>query len=219
MRKVEDFAKYKALFLPVIFITGILFSGLFFLRPKIFEIFEIQKKIVKERKTLADLTKKATTLEGLDEAELTEKTEVLLKALPPEKNVANILLAFKVLGSQAGISLQEVQIDSEDTIFLKIQGPLENIISFMEKIETSYPLMRIEEVAVSSKEEGPTQAAIKVKFFFLSLPQTLGPVEVPLSLITPQEEKIYQEISKFTPVLTEENLPPVGGGKENPFAF
>ncbi len=219
MRKVEDFAKYKAFFLPVILIIGILFASLFFLRPKIFEIFELQKKVTKERKTLAELTKKAATLEGLDEVELTEKTEVLLKVLPPEKDVANILLTFKVLGSQAGISLQEVQIDSEDTISLKIQGQMEKAISFMEKIETSYPLMRLEEATISSKEENQTQATIKVKFFFLPLPKTLGSVDSPVSLVTPQEEKIYQEISKFTPVLIEENLPPVGGGKENPFAF
>jgi len=233
MRKLENFAKYtaalrppiipfeyyKAFFLSIFLITGILFTSLFFLRPKIFEILEIQKKINKERKMLADLTQKAATLEGLDEIELTEKTEVLLKALPPEKDVANILLTFKVLGSQAEITLQGIQVDSGDTFSLKIEGGTEKIIRFMERIETSYPLMKLEEIAVSSREGSSTQATAKVQAFFLPLPQALGSVESPLSLVTPQEEKIYQDLLRFTPVLTEEDMQTIQSGKENPFTF
>ena len=123
MRKVEDFTKYKAFFLPVIFIIVIFFTGIFFLRPKIFETFELKKKVAGERKTLANLTQKAAFLEGLDEVELMEKTEVLLKALPPEPNIANILITLKVLGLESGITIQGIQVDSKATISLKIYWP------------------------------------------------------------------------------------------------
>ncbi|MGB9706995.1 MAG: hypothetical protein ACPLXP_02920, partial [Microgenomates group bacterium] len=140
-------------------------------------------------------------------------------ALPPEKDVANILLTLKLLSTQQGITLQRVQIDPGETLSLKIEGSPEKITGFMEKIETVLPLMKLEETSISFKEEGLLEATVKVKVSFLPLPKELGAMESPLPLITSQEEKIYQEVANFNSVLTEESLPPVQSGKENPFAF
>jgi len=222
MRRFDNLAnyiKYKGAFLPIFLIIAVILVSLFFLRSKIFEIFETQKIIKKEKETLADLTKKVAILQGLDEFELTEKTEVLLRVLPPEKDVVNILSTLKALSSQTGVVLGGIKFEGEDTLSLKVQGDSEKIISFMEKIEKTYPLMRLEDVSISFEEEGRIESFLKVKTFFSPLPTKLDSLESPLALITPQEEKIYAEVVQLTSPLTEESLETVQSGKDNPFSF
>jgi len=90
--------------------------------------------------------------------------------------------------------------------------------SFIEKIRTTYPLMKIGDLNFSL-EEGLLQAGLNFKAFFLSLPKEIGIIENPLPLITSPEEKIYQEVSKFTSPLSESATPYIQVGKENPFAL
>ena len=200
--------------------AGFLFSFLFFLKPKISEIFDLRKKINQEKNTLANLTQKVAALNGLDEFELEKKTEVLLKALPPEKDVVILLLTLRVLSSQEEVTLRGIQIDpKEDSVTsLKIEGEQGKIINFLGKIETSYPLMKLEDVVLSfSKNEKLIEGKIALQTFFQPLPKTLGSIESPLLPITPEEEKSYEKVSKFNQVLIEKDLEPVQTGKENPF--
>jgi len=220
MGEFKTFIKYKNVLLLLILAAGFIFSFFFFLKPKILEIFDFRKKINQEKNTLAALTQKVAALNGLDELELERKTEVLLKALPPEKDIVTLLLTFKVLSSQEGVTLKGVKIDPDENAAtsLEIEGEQEKIMNFLEKIKTSYPLMKPEDVALSyHKNENLIEGKIVFRTFSQPLPKSLGSIESPLLPITPEEEKSYEEISKFNSVVIEKDLEPVQTGKENPF--
>lgn len=205
----------------------ILLSGVFFLKPKITEILRFRKEISGQKKTLAQLTQKAAFLEGLDEVELEEKSEYLLKFLPAEKDVPRAMAAVKFLGSQAETGITKIGVDLNEqkganlpffTFSLTTVGTAEKIINLLEKIESSSPFMKVDKIEVSFKEgEEQVSADIQLKNFFLPLPKDLGSVESPLVPITKEEEKIYEESLNFTPVLSEEEWVPVPAGKENLF--
>lgn len=214
------FLKYKNIFLLFFLVAAFLFSSIFFLKPKVSEIFDFRRKINQRKRTLAVLTQKVATLNGLDEFELEKKAETLLRVLPSEKDIVTLLLTLKALSFREGVTIRGIQIDPrEDSVTsLKIEGEKEKIINFLKRVQTSYPLMKLEEVILSfSKDEEPIEAKIVIQTFFQPLPKDLGDVDSPLLPIAPEEEKSYEEVSKFNQVIIEEDLGPVQTGKENPF--
>lgn len=230
MRNPENnLAEYKFLLLPILLIVAIFSTSLVFLKPKISEILEIQKKISQDRKKLTLMTPKVAALEGLNEVELSAKAELSLKALPSEKDIPNILLTLKTLGSQAGINLKQIQVDPGKlspveempplTFSLMVEGEEEKIRTFLERAELTFPLMKVEKISISAQGESPDEASLSLNVFFLPLPQTFGAVESSLPVISPQEDEAYQLLSKFKPVLSDESYFTVQTGKENPFAF
>jgi len=228
MTNTDVIKKYKNFLIQIFLVGLIIFSGWFFLRPKIADIFQMRKKLNKERERLAKLTQKETFLESLDEYELTTKTRLLLKILPAEKDVILPWTTLRHLASQFNLRIKSIQVDLGDesrgklstiVFSLKVKGDKENIKKFIEKIKVTYPLMKIEELSVSLKTESELETALKIKTFFLPLPTEIGKIEEPLSLITPAEEKAYREVSIFSSPLKEEVIPAFPSGKENPFAL
>lgn len=230
MEELEDLArKHKLALRPTFIFLAILFISLYFLKPKILEIFEFRQKVTHERKVLAELTKKVASLESLDKTELSQKTGIVLRLLPPEKDVPTFLLSLKALSSQTGVNIKEIKVDPGKlailkegipvlTFTIKTEGELDNTKEFLRKIEATVPLIRIESVSFSSEKGVLNEAVLTLDGFFLPLPKTIGAPESPLPLISSQEEEAYQKLSGFSPPFTEEGVS-VQSGKENPFSL
>lgn len=229
MKKTEDFNKYRNFFIKALIIGGIIFSGVFFLYPRAKEIPESRRAIAEEKEKLAKLTQKAEFLESLDENELANKTQFLLKVLPPEKDVVLIISSLKALCAQLNLQIDSFQINlsgessssglSSISFSLRIVGDKEGLNNLIERIKTTYPLIDLEGLDISLEEGNLLQATIKIKAFFLELPKEMGKTENPLPLINPEEEKFYYQVSNFTSPLLQEASYSVPLGKENPFTL
>lgn len=223
---MENLKNYKNYFIPAIIFLVILFTGLVFLSPNLIKVIQIQKRINSERSILAQLTGKLSQLQAIDENGLTSKTEVLLKIIPPEKDVSVILSSLKNLSSISNLNLKGVQLDPGDLandnqmlISLKLEGPVEGLKQFLEKIKLASPLMRPKSITTSYQESG-NEMDLVLETFFLAFPQTLGAVDSPLPEISPDEEKVYQKASSFElPSSEVDNSLIQPSGKENPFSF
>lgn len=219
----------------LIIIAGVIFSSLFVLRPKVEEIFQLRNEETVLREKLAKLTKKLNTLRGLDQKELENRASTALKTLPAELDPSYTLFIVRTLANDAGIEIEDISFSSfstaTDTSKLKKSktaglpsleltfngsGGLDQYQSFLEKIKGTIPLIRAIKVAADTREGWQMEAKINFEAYFLPLPTTLGEAEKPIEVINDKEEKIYQEILKFTP-LPQEELPLVPAGKENPF--
>jgi hypothetical protein len=230
MIKTDFINKYKNFLIPVFLIVSIIFSGWNFLLPKIIDIFQMRKTINEEKRKLIKLTEKEAFLESLDEYELIEKTQLLLKILPSEKDIILPWATLKSLASQFNLKTESIQVDLGDdklntglsTVVFSLRvnaNNKENIREFIEKIKVTRPLMEIEDLSIYFKTESESEANLKIKIFFLGLPKEIGKVEDPLSLLTTEEERVYQKVSEFSSPLEEEFTPSPTLGKENPFAL
>jgi len=229
MIKTEGVGKYKNFLIKFLLIVIIMFSGWIFLRPKITDIFQMRKNLKEEKEKLTKLTQKEALLESLDEYELTTKTQFLLKILPSQKDVLLPLATLRSLADQLNLRVSSIQVNLSEInssnqlssigFSLKIEGDRESIKEFIGKIRVTYHLMKIEDLNFSLKGVSESETTLKIKTFFLSLPKEIGKIEDPLSLITPVEEKVYQEVSIFSSPLREEFAPSVPVGKENPFVL
>ena len=221
--------KFKAILLPVLVLLIVVFASLFFLRPKVSEIFKLRDSLAKNKESLARLTQKLASLEGLSQTELTAKTKTVTKVLPIEKDVPLILATLKTLATQTGVDLVEIKAepgelstDSDRLSFLAFElgfgGERNKLKDLLKEIEQVVPLMRIEEV-VFFQSESLVEMSLNLNALFLPLPEKLASIETPVALLVPQEEKTYQELVEFKSVSVSTGLPLVPSGKENPFAF
>lgn len=233
---IEKKKELRPFLIPGVIAIFILVSGLLLIRPRIGEIFSIQKDLKKEEKKLAQLTAKTAALEGLDQVELSEKAEIATKALPTEKDLPLILSALKVLAAENNIELLSLQVKPGElatpstqekkeelpllSFKIEVSGQISDFKEFLAKLVKIAPLMRAKSVAIETEEMGGSfKANISLDSPFLPPPVSLGLPEEPLPQITTKEETVYQKLAGLDFSLREEELPVVPAGKENPFVF
>lgn len=126
--------------------------------------------------------------------------------------------------SKVGSSLQDFEITFD------IKGEFSNISQFFNRLEKIAPLMRLEDTVLSfssskteekkeEKEEETipvSRAAITVRVFYQSLPETLGSVDKPLPKFASYQEKIFNEISQFQ-IFEFKVVPMIVEGRSDPF--
>lgn len=212
-------SKQSFLFSGFVLILVVLVS-LFWLRPKVVDIVKANRDLTAGRKTLAELTKKVTTLDGLSKPELSDKVDLALKILPLEKDVPTTLSTLKKVALNNELIVNEISIpevgeiasSSAETktsknikeealpslsVKLTLIGSREKIINFFNQVETTAPLMKVSGLAISQKNEGTDESLIEVRTYFLPLPKTIGKLEQAVLPVTSQEEKIFNELSSF----------------------
>ena len=240
MKETKKIEQYQPFFLPLVILISLILTSFFFLKPKITESLKIGRQLSSSKKRLAQLTQKAADLKGLDKAELMAKSEVLLEALPTEKNLPQLLLTFRNLAQEANINLLKVQVSpgelatlsaqaqsksyqKTDVPFLAfslaLEGESENVKDFLDKIQSSLPFILVEKVNLAQEENEHQSLALSLNTFFLALPTQLGQLEKPLVLMTSEEEKTYQQLDDYQLVVAEESIFTTPSGRENPFSF
>lgn len=230
----SNIPKYRFLAVPTLIGLIILVLTLTLLLPKISQILKLRQTLAQEKVRLSKLSQKVADLEGLDESELSVKANFLINSLPAEKDVPLIFASLKSLSSQTGVTLESIEVAPGELSTVsagrKTKGPpvlsfevsthgaMEAMKNFLKQVESTIPVMQIIDVSLKSTG-GEAEADILLDTYFLALPKTLGALETPLVKITPNEELVYKEITRFTTPLTEEALPSVVTGKENLFSF
>jgi Tfp pilus assembly protein PilO len=228
------FNKYRYLAFPAVVGLIILILTVIILIPSIKQIIQKRQALTQEKETLAKLTQKVADLEGLDPIELANKTDVVVKSLPAEKDVPRILATLSILATESGVMIESVKVapGALSTVSgqekakekpalsfeISIKGAMVAIRDFLDRISSTVPVMQINEAFLSGDEE-ERRAEVSFDAYFLPLPKTLGLPENPLAKITSDEEIAYKKIERFYFPLAAEILPSVGSGKENLFSF
>lgn len=241
----------KKTFLPVGFselaipggaIFMVIILTLFFLLPKGREIFELKKKTDLQNTELKVLAGKLIDLQTLSEAEMAESSEILIEALPAQKDFYKSLGLLKKLASQNNVSLVAFELSPGEisTAPATFQSPVsfmaikfsftssfENFRSFLENLEKSLPLSQIELIkfdlfsATSSAginlEAWPGEMVVKTAF--APLPKTLGSVQSPLAKISSKDQTLIEKLKAYHLFIPESLLEESAVGKENPFPF
>ena len=229
--------------LPMIVLVIIILGGVFLLKPKITNIINSRREIAGNRKILADLTEKVSLLQGLSKPELTDKTDLVLKVLPAEKNVAQTMSVIKKIALNNELIVSELTIAevgeiasgssvpsrfSKDeilpslTVQLTLSGAREKIVNFLTQVKATAPLMKVSGLSISQKIEGLDEAVIDIKSYYLPLPKTLNKAEQVVAPVTTQEETVFDKLNTFSLINEEEITTPStlpSGGKLDLFSY
>lgn len=234
--KLAELSKFQSFLFPVVVVVLILVSAMTILKPKLSDLLETRRDLAKQKRDLAQLTQKVAILEGYDQNELQTRTDQINKVLPREKDGPLILATIRTLVSDYNLELSSLTIEVGEiatesaeskrkeelvpslAIQLSISGGIENLYDFLEAIESTAPLMRIDTISIA-REGSTAESKIQLFSYYLAEPKDIGKVGRQIVPITPEEEEVYQELSRYQPTSVGTELPYVGSGKENPFTF
>jgi Tfp pilus assembly protein PilO len=228
----------KPFLLPALIIFLILVVTVFVLKPRVEVMTKSRQQLTKDKKILADLTKKLATLEGLAKVEFSEKTDIALAVLPAEKDVPSNLAVIKNVALNNGLIVNDITISEvgeiatvssesklkKDAILpsfklnVSLTGSMEMIKNFISQIQSTAPLMEVKNVSLSQKKTESPETKMEIEAYFLPFPKTLGKPEQQLIAITSGEEKIFSRINDFTFLKGQQILPNLPVGKENLFS-
>jgi Tfp pilus assembly protein PilO len=237
--KIPDLSHFRPFLFPVVVVVLMTLSGVLILKPKMTAFLDLRKDLAEQKKELAILSQKVAVLEGYDQNELQNRADFTLKVLPAEKNAPLVLATVRSLISEHSLTLSDLTIGvgslstesakvktkAEEkegipsfSISLSFSGALSDLYRFLTAIESTLPLMRIEELSFS--REGQTiEADLDLVSFYLVLPQSLGKTDRQIEPLTSEEEKVYLEINQYSSPKGSVSFPYVTSGKENPFTY
>lgn len=217
--------------IPVFVGTAIFIFTITIFRSTLTSIAKLRLENKRAEKRLSILERKRQLLQSLDKEEVSRRVKDLEKVFPSEKPALNLIASLSRLALDnnvvfSGIELKPGRIDRPEQekrrldkgsissgklhsflISFNIEGGYDNIISFVNGLEKTAPLMRIDDVALAS---GGTIALLKVKVYYQSLPETLGPIDQEVPLLSQKEKVVLEEIADYQQPEVVQLTAPVG---------
>lgn len=231
--------KQKIIFQLIVLVLLILLA----IRPlalKLNDNLTARKQLTKKA---AQLTDKWETLNGIEPDLIDKRVKRMEAVFPSVKPIVSLLASLSQLAGEhnltfGGLSLspgslseagaksknkKQAPIDLNDLSFsFQVGGDFARISQFMQALENTAPLMKIESVALTIKtnplferEKTMVVADISVAAYYQAPPATLGSIDKPVRLLTKTEEVLLNQLVGFR------TFPPVVStaavGKENLF--
>lgn len=223
--------KYQRLVQPVILIISLLVFYQFLL-PKFNQVKGLYESNGKARKQKEALQAKIQDLKSLNEYELSEKSELLLLALPAGKDVAGKMSLVSKITEESGLVVESLKIspgevatqsaekkEVDELVFkLVLNGEINQFIDFLENASELVPLMEISDIKIELTNNSQATINCTLRSYYADLPASLGKVDSPVPKLTAQEETLLEELRKYRSYETEK-FEPMPGGKANPFTF
>lgn len=223
------YLKYRFYIFPVIIVVTSLVLIVFVIYPQSMALVNGFGELQQKSNKLQVLKLKASDLEGLNEIELTQKINILLTALPSDKEYPSLIGVLKGLGSQLGITLSSIQIGqavstsnsgSSFIVNLEITAPQTLISRLATSIESSPRVMKVRSIDLSyNKSTNLVNGIFVLDVYFVPLPTTIGSAESPLPKLSEKDQQTIDNFTRSTPSLSQSSIPATvsARGKVNPF--
>lgn len=239
-------AKNKPYLMPVLALILIIVLSTTFVEPKISEIISLQQKLAASQARLDRLTQKANLLNSLDPGQLRQKFKILEGALPSEKDIPGFLVEMQKISNEASVSVEKIELsagsisttsaaaqtaqantkDSKpDLVSAKvtITGTFTGLRQFLDKTSQARRIVNIKGINLggnaAQKASGPISLDLIFSIYYQALPTSLGEISSSLPEISPEEDKIYETVTKYPLYSTFEDAGAVSVpvGKSDPF--
>jgi len=222
--------KYHNLVVPMILIISLI-VGWVVLLPKFNQVKKIYTTIQKDRERNTNLQVKVHDLETLNEYELSEKSEILLVALPSLKNPAGMIVLVGELAEDNGLLVESLKVspgevatesaeisEVEKLVFkLSLAGEISQFLNFLKIAGESLPLIDLQIKSFDISGQSFT-TDVSLIGYFSGLPKTLGKADSAVPKLSNQEEGLLEQLRKFN-IYEAKSFKPGPGGKPNPFTF
>jgi hypothetical protein len=194
--------------------------------PTFNKILEAKDYLSRQTARLVKLQAKTKDLEGLNEFELIENNTLALQAVPNEKNVINSMRVLGSASAENGLLIESLVV-APGALFatpsatipgtfdfdIKLAGAMEQVKDFFKTLEITLPLSKTTDLSIGFTGG----ATVRLKTYFLLLPEQLGKYDDPVPKLTSDEQKTLNTLTSFlytSPLV----ITPGGGGKANPFS-
>ncbi len=225
---LSTYTKYQIIIFPVL-VAAVSFVLIFFvIYPQITKYFKGQEDAERLKDRVERLTSKSQALESLDVSGLNADLEVALKALPSDRDLANLVGVVQQVASQNSVALLALSIGQTSgeqgkynpfDIRLEIGGSSTAIKNFLTSLEKSSRVMKVSSIDLTLSRASDSASAISTtQVYFAPTPNEIGAIDAPLSTISEEEKQVIDTLSQVTTTQPDSGQLITGPkGKPNPF--
>lgn len=204
---------------------------------------DLYENLKRTNKDIEILSGKLRILEGIAEEDIRDNLLMMLSGIPGEKSIPTIISTVEVLGNQTGVSIIDMSLVNPGSLatgaatrqsaaekkfgasaipfMLTVSGTYDQIRAFVSKVNTVKRIFDVTSFELNIGSNGQTQARVSLTAFYQPLPEKVGSVQTPVTILTPNQEKILAKVALYPDIshLSIQTLTPsVSGGKRDPFA-
>lgn len=196
-------AKYEILLWYTVTITSMIALVVLVVYPQTREYFKTSSSIQDAQTRNQNLLKKIDSLRKVDIPLYRSSIDTSLKAVPEEKDIVSVLGYIQRLAAARAVNVDSISFPQAPgsgkvnnfQVTISITGRQSTIKNFVDDIGSFFRLMKIDGLEVSKgKSDDAYQATIRLLAFYNVLPNALGDIEKPVSLITSEENQIISKI-------------------------
>ena len=175
------------------------------------------------------LETKAQTLQGYDEEDLSSVVNSILNAYPADKDYANVLFNLQAIAAKSGFVITTFALSESESstkvaqsysLGLNVSGPRVLFSSFLDEIENSSRIMRVDGLELSTTIDPSTiDASLSIVALYSPAPSSYGAVDSPVPELSSKDQEIIAKLSanSFTQASSGQDEVVVPTGKSNPF--
>lgn len=200
--------------------------------PRFNQARDLYEDIQKDKQKIASLEAKVSELKTLNEFELSEKSEVLLSAIPSEKNVAGAMISIEKTAEENGVQIRSISVSpgeiatqsakkitlEEMGFEMKIKGDIERFIAYLKAVSETLPLINVQNIKIGLVDNRQAEVSCVLIGYYAGLPVSLGRIDAPVAKLSAKDVTLLEQIRQFR-VYEAETFEPSPGGKTNPFTY
>ncbi len=228
---------YFTIFLGLVLIVVTIVYGLM---PLFKSAMSYQSEYKSSVEKLRIMNKKILTLENYNQEDLSQKLNVMIKAIPKEKDFVGTITTLRSAAASAGLILSNLSTSPKSieasssastengsqpnslSYELNILGTGEQMRRFLENIDNSLPFLYLPTFVFSgsSNDSQVFSGSLSIFGFYSPDQQILGGLDAPIAELTEQEEQLLTKLASLPTPIVEVGSVEVGSeplGKTNPF--
>lgn len=219
-------SRIKPFVLPLsIFVVVAILSATFG-KYLVVNIFATRETIAQAKQENSNLLAKKNKLASLDKSLLVRQVKASVLAVPAESSGLTALASVRAQAFEKNVQITGIKVSETDAakklgkevgLEFELSGSLPDIISLVNSLGKSAPIMRFTKIKMTGGETGHLSTDLDVKTFWVELPRTLPPASSVLAALTKKDEELLNEMENLRSAALTNIVPASASARENPF--
>lgn len=227
--------KYKQIIIFVVFLLVFILAVVLYVIPSIIFIKDTRQEIKSTSLKNEALIQKIQALNSFSKEVLDQRYQLASNALLQTKNPYQVFDSFDKILNQINsrdVALGEIKFSSgeikqntdlktnDNLLFqTKISGNYDSVFDFIDKLESSYPLMTVKSIGGKLTDDKQVNFGLNMTLFVYPEITFIPSLETPIPGFSPSEDLFFQNLmlSSASINLKEADLSPVKSIREDPF--
>ncbi len=227
--KNEKFKKYQNIIIPVAaFVFGLLIL-IFVTVPQVTKYLDEQKNLAQIKKDKNFYIQKANLLKQISTDTYKDNLNSALLALPSDQDIPGAINQILANLEANKLILQGMTFSNKGTptgdvnnyqISIQVQGNIESLKNFVNSLTSAGRILTLSHLEFSSLGNTKiVQSSMEMATYFQPLPEKIGGIDQPISLLSSDEQKFISKIRNNQSVssFAIPDVAPGAAGKSDPF--
>lgn len=190
----------RTFILPLSAVIITILLSVFVIIPQVMDYLRINDQIADLRSQISSLQTKAEVLEGVTESDYQDQLEVVLKALPTERDYVVAATQLQTIAQTSPLTMTGLTFGESggaDSYQIKVDvvGTLAGVKNFIHRVDSAPRVMKVGVIDISPERPPLYTASITINAYFSPLATQVGKVDQPVASLTESDLEFIQKLS------------------------